>query len=35
MSWFGIYVSFGIPAILVLVGYVLARYAIWDAKREG
>ena len=24
MSWFGLYVTFGIPAILVLGGYALA-----------
>lgn len=34
MSWFGLYVTFGIPAILVLGGYALARYAMWDAERD-
>lgn len=34
MSWFGLYVSFGIPLILVVGGYALARYALWDAERE-
>lgn len=34
MNWFALYVGVGIPLILLLGGYALARYAMWDAKRE-
>ena len=34
MSWFGLYVSVGIPVILVLMGYALVRYDEWDRRHE-
>jgi hypothetical protein len=34
MNWMALYVGVGIPVVLVAVGYALARYALWDARRE-
>jgi hypothetical protein len=34
MSWFGLYVSVGIPALLLLMGYGLVRYDEWERRHE-
>jgi hypothetical protein len=34
VNWFTLYVGVGIPVMLVLVGYGLARYARHDAHRS-
>jgi hypothetical protein len=32
MNWFAIYVGIGIPALLVALGYGLARYDLWARR---
>jgi hypothetical protein len=34
MSWFTLYVAVGIPALLLLMGYGLARYDRWERRHE-
>ena len=32
MDWFGLYVGIGLPVLLVLLGYGLARYDRWERR---
>lgn len=34
MNWFAVYVGIGVPLLLVLIGYGLARYDIWERRHE-
>lgn len=34
MNWYALYVGIGIPVLLVLMGYALARYDRWERRHE-